>query len=228
LVGADDVDRKLWLACDLMLKLVIFGPPGSGKGTYASRLAKKLGVPHISTGELVRDEIRNKTLLGTIVEKYSNSGTLVPDEVITEILKNRISAETSKAFILEGYPRTVSQAKALEKITELDAVVYLDVPDNVIIARLSARLQCKACGEIYNERTLKPKVPGKCDRCGNELFRRADDQPQVIRERVRVYKEASEPVVAFYRAKGLLKNIGNHNESVPPDLVVERIITTIS
>jgi adenylate kinase len=211
-----------------MLKLVIFGPPGSGKGTYASRLTRRLGVPHISTGELVRDEIRNKTSLGNIVEKYSNSGTLVPDEVITEILKNHISAETSKGFILEGYPRTVSQAKALEKITQLDAVVNLGVPDDVIIARLSARLQCKACGGIYNERTLKPKFPGKCDKCGSELFRRVDDQPQVIRERLRVYKEASEPVVSFYRARGLLKNIRNDNENVDPNLVVERIIAAIS
>lgn len=210
------------------MKLVIFGPPGSGKGTYASRLTKRLSVPHISTGELVRDEIRSKTPLGKIVEKYSNSGTLVPDEVITEILKNRICAETSKGFILEGYPRTVSQAKALEKITQLDAVVNLSVPDDVIIARLSARLQCKACGEIYNQRTLKPKVPGKCDKCGSELFRRVDDQPQVVRERLRVYKEAAEPLVSFYRAKGLLKNIRNDNENVDPNLVVEQIITAIS
>jgi adenylate kinase len=165
------------------LRVVIFGPPGSGKGTYASRLTKKLGVPHISTGDLVREEIRNNTPLGKTVEKYANSGSLVPDGVITEILKNRIGAEVSKGFILEGYPRTVMQAKALEEITKLDAVVNLSVPDDIIVARLSARLQCKACGDIYNERTLRPKVSGKCDKCGGDLFRRVDDQPEVIRER---------------------------------------------
>jgi adenylate kinase len=209
------------------LRIVIFGPPGSGKGTYASRLTRKLGIPHISTGDLVREEIRNKTSLGKTVEQYSNSGRLVPNGVITEILKNRISAEVSKGFILEGYPRTVIQAKALEEITKLDAVVNLRVPDDIIVARLSARLQCKTCGEIYNERTLQQKVSGKCDKCGGDLFRRVDDQPEVIRERLRVYKEASEPVVEFYRAKGLLKNIQSYDANADPDNVVQQILQVI-
>lgn len=209
------------------MRVVIFGPPGSGKGTYASRLTKKLGVPHISTGDLVREEIHNKTPLGKTVEKYSNSGSLVPDAVITEILKNRITAEISKGFILEGYPRTVTQARALEGIAKLDAVVNLSVPDDIIVARLSARLQCKACREIYNERTLRPKVSGKCDKCGGDLFRRVDDQPEVIRERLRVYKEASEPVVEFYSAKGLLKNIRSDDANAGPDKVVQQILQVI-
>jgi adenylate kinase len=210
------------------VRVVIFGPPGSGKGTYASRLTQKLGLPHISTGDLVREEIRNNTSLGKTVENYSNSGALVPDDVITEILKNRISAEVSKGFILEGYPRTVSQAKALERITNLDAVVNLWVPDDVIVARLSARLQCRACGEIYNERTLKPKISGKCDKCGGELYRRVDDQPKVIRERLKVYREASEPVVEFYRAKSILKNIRNDDANADPDSVAQQILEAIS
>lgn len=210
------------------MRVVIFGPPGSGKGTYASRLTQKLGVPHISTGNLVREEIRNNTPLGKTVENYSNSGALVPDDVITEILKNRISAEVSKGFILEGYPRTVNQAKALERITKLDAVVNLGVPDDLIVARLSARLQCRACGEIYNERTLKPKISGKCDKCGGELYRRVDDQPEVIRERLKVYREASEPVVEFYRAKSILKNIRNDDANADPDSVAQQILEAIS
>lgn len=152
----------------------------------------------------------------------------MPDGVITEILKNRIGADFSKGFILEGYPRTVMQAKALEEITKLDAVVNLSVPDDIIVARLSARLQCKACGDIYNERTLRPKVSGKCDKCGGDLFRRVDDQPEVIRERLRVYKEASEPVVEFYSAKGLLKNIRNDDANAAPDSVVQQILKVIS
>lgn len=210
------------------MRVVIFGPPGSGKGTYASRLTQKLGVPHISTGDLVREEIRNNTPLGKTVENYSNSGALVPDDVITEILKNRISTEVSKGFILEGYPRTVNQAKALERITKLDAVVNLGVPDDLIVARLSARLQCRACGEIYNERNLKPKISGKCDKCDGELYRRVDDQPEVIRERLKVYREASEPVVEFYRAKSILKNIRNDNANADPDSVAQQILEAIS
>jgi adenylate kinase len=209
------------------VRIVIFGPPGSGKGTYASRLTKRLGIPHISTGDLVREEIRNQTPLGRMIEKYSSSGTLVPDETITEILKKRLGSELSKGFIIEGYPRTIGQAKELEKITRIDAVVNLNVPDKVIVDRLSARLQCKSCGAIYNERTLKPKVPGKCDKCGGELFRRVDDQPEVIRERLRVYREATEPVVDFYRSRNLLKDVVNEDPNVDPDQIVDQILQLI-
>ena len=209
------------------MRIVIFGPPGSGKGTYASRLMRRLGIPHISTGDLVREEIRNQTALGRTIEKYSSSGTLVPDEIITEILKKRIASEVSRGFILEGYPRTVGQAKELEKIAKIDSVVNLNVPDSVIVDRLSARLQCKTCGAVYNERTMKPKVAGKCDKCGGELFRRVDDQPEVIRERLRVYREASEPVVDFYRARNLLRDIRNEDPNVDPEQVVDQIMKLI-
>ena len=209
------------------MKIVIFGPPGSGKGTYASRLMNKLGLPHISTGDLVREEIRNQTPLGKKIEKYSSSGTLVPDEIITEMLQKRLASGVSKGFILEGYPRTVGQAHELDKITELDAVVNLDVPDSVIVDRLSARLQCRTCGAIYNEKTMKPKAPGKCDKDKGELFRRVDDQPEVIRERLRIYQEASEPVISFYRSKHLLKDIRNEDSNVDPGIVVEQIAKAI-
>jgi len=209
------------------VRIVIFGPPGSGKGTYASRLTKRLGIPHISTGDLVREEIRNQTPLGKTIEKYSSSGTLVPDEIITEILKKRLASELSKGFILEGYPRTVGQARELEKITNIDVVVNLNVPDNVIVKRLSARLQCKNCGAIYNEITMKPKVAGKCDKCGGELFKRVDDQPEVIRERLKVYQEASEAVVGYYRSKNLLKDIVNDDPDADPEKVVDQIMKAI-
>ena len=209
------------------MKIVIFGPPGSGKGTYASRLMSRLGIPHVSTGDLVREEIRNKTALGKEVEKYSSSGTLVPDEVITGILKKRLTAELSRGFILEGYPRTVGQAKELEKITKVDVVVNLNVPDSVIVDRLSSRLQCKKCGAIYNSKTMPPKVAGKCDKDGGELFRRTDDQPEVIQERLKVYQQASEPVINFYRSKHLLKDIRNEDPNVDPDKVVDQITKSI-
>jgi adenylate kinase len=210
-----------------MKKIVIFGPPGSGKGTYASRLAKKLSIPHISTGDLVRSEIREQTELGKVIENYSNKGLLVPDETITEILKKRLISEPTAGFILEGYPRTLAQAKKLEHITRIDLVLNLDVPDKVIVDRLSARLQCKTCGTIFNEITLKPKVPGKCDKCGGELFKRADDQPDVVAERLRVFKEASKPVLDFYRTRNLVKDFRNEDANVDPDKVVERIINLI-
>ena len=209
------------------MRIVIFGPPGSGKGTYASRLVKRLGVPHISTGDLVREEIHNHTPLGDMIEKYSSSGTLVPDETITEILKKRMESIDAKGFVLEGYPRTVSQARALEEIATISTVINLNVPDSVIIRRLSARLQCKSCGTIYNEITMKPKVAGKCDKCGGELFRRDDDQPKVIQERLRVYKETSSPVVDFYRAKSLLKDIKNDDPNADPEQIVNEILRVI-
>ena len=220
ILGSEDAEGE-WM------KIVIFGPPGSGKGTYASRLTQRLGTPHISTGDLVRDEIRNKTQLGRTVEKYSSSGTLVPDEIITGILRKRLGAGLSNGFILEGYPRTVKQAKELEKITRVDVVVNLNVPDKVIVERLSARLQCKSCGAIYNERTLKPKIAGKCDKCGGELFKRVDDQPEVIQERLKVYREASEPVIGFYRSRNLLKDIRNEDPNVDPETVVDQITKAI-
>ena len=209
------------------MKIVIFGPPGSGKGTYASRLMNRLRIPHVSTGDLVREEIRNKTPLGMKIEKYSSSGTLVPDKIITDILKKRLAADVSKGFILEGYPRTVGQARELEKITEVDVVVNLNVPGSVIVDRLSARLQCKTCGAIYNAKTMPPKVAGKCDKDGGELFRRVDDQPEVIRERLKVYQDASAPVIDFYRSKHLLKDIRNEDPNVDPEKVVDQIMKTI-
>ena len=209
------------------MRIVIFGPPGSGKGTYAILLKNRLGIPHISTGDLVREEIRNKTPLGKEIEKYSNAGKLVPDEVITEILKKRLTPDLSKGFILEGYPRSIDQAKQLENITKIDVVINLDVSDRVIVERLSARVQCKNCGSIYNERSLKPRVTGKCDKCGGELFKRADDQPTVILERLKIYKEISAPVIDYYRTRKLLKDIINNDPGVRPEVVTDRIMELI-
>ena len=209
------------------MKIVIFGPPGSGKGTYASLLKNRLGIPHISTGDLVREEIRNNTNLGLEIKKYSDAGQLVPDKVITEILRKRLTQGPSSGFILEGYPRSIEQARQLENITKIDVVINLNVPDRVIVERLSTRIQCKSCGAIYNERTLRPRTAGKCDRCGGELFKRADDQPDVILERLRIYKETSTPVIDYYITRKLLKEITNDDPNVSPEIVADRILTLI-
>jgi adenylate kinase len=206
------------------MKIVIFGPPGSGKGTYASLLKSRLGIPHISTGDLVREEIRNNTDLGLEIKKYSDAGKLVPDDVITEILKRRLTPGPSGGFILEGYPRSIAQARQLENIAKIDVVINLNVPDRVIVERLSTRVQCKSCGSIYNERTLKPRIIGKCDKCGGELFKRADDQPNVILERLKIYKEISAPVIDYYRTRKLLKDITNDDPDVSPESVTDRIM----
>jgi adenylate kinase len=207
-----------------MLRIVIFGPPGSGKGTYAAILKNRLDIPHISTGDLVRDEIRNGTSIGRAIEEYSNSGRLVPDDIITMILEKRMRLSLLKGFILEGYPRSIEQAKQLEKMTGIDLVINLDVPDHVIVERLSTRVQCKKCGTIYNERTMKPRVQGRCDKCSGELFKRVDDQPNVILERLKVYKETSAPVVDYYRTRGLLKDFRNDDPDSSPEAVVDRIM----
>jgi adenylate kinase len=209
------------------MKIVIFGPPGSGKGTYASLLKSRLGIPHISTGDLVREEIRNRTDLGLEIKKYSDAGQLVPDDVITEILKERLTSSLSRGFILEGYPRSIEQARQLENIAKIDVVINLNVPDRVIVERLSTRIQCRTCGAIYNERSLRPRIAGKCDKCGGELFKRADDQPDVILERLRIYKETSAPVIDYYKSRKLLKEITNDDPDISPETVAGRILKLI-
>ena len=206
----------------------MFGPPGSGKGTYASRLSRDLNVPHISTGDLVREEIKNKTETGKKIEEYTKRGQLVPDETIVQLLRERISQpDSTNGFILDGFPRTIPQAKALEKITSPELVVNLDVPDSIIIERLSSRLTCRNCGAIYNERFLRPKVEGFCDKCGGELYKRDDDKPDVIQERLKTYRKQTKPLLDYYGKKNLVENVNNKEAGVPPEKIVGQIMNII-
>lgn len=210
------------------MRIVMLGPPGSGKGTYASRLTSLLGIPHISTGDIVREEIRAQTEIGKIIKDYSDKGKLVPDEIIVNLLIRRLNEPDAKGgFILDGFPRTMRQAKSLEKISRVDLVINLNVPDDVIIQRLSNRLICKRCGSIYNRLTLKPKNDEICDICGGELYQREDDRPEVIQERLNVYRRTTEPLIEYYRKKGLLRDISCNNLMTPPDEIVEKIMNVL-
>jgi adenylate kinase len=210
------------------LKILIFGPPGSGKGTYASRLSAELSVPHISTGDLVRDEIKNQTETGRRINDYSARGQLVPDNVICQLLQKRISQpDCARGFILDGFPRTIPQAQELGKISDTDLVINLEVPDAVIIERLASRLTCRNCGAIYNERFLKPKILGKCDKCEGQLYQREDDRPSVIEQRLEVYRKQTQPLLEYYLRKNQVRNVSNKEAGVPPEKVVEEIIKII-
>lgn len=208
------------------MKLIIFGPPGSGKGTYASRLAPKLGITHISTGDIFREAIKKKKFLGKRVLKYVSRGILVPDDIVNRVFKKRIRKRDCKnGFILDGYPRTISQVKTLEEIDSIDAIVNLNVPDGIIITRLSAREVCKKCGAIYNKLTLKPKKKGICDKCSNELYQRKDDTPKVIKKRLGIHKKQIEPLIKYYRGKREnIIDIKVDKLNIPPEVVVKKVL----
>ncbi|MDH5595560.1 MAG: adenylate kinase [Candidatus Bathyarchaeota archaeon] len=205
------------------MKLVIFGPPGSGKGTYASRLKSKLNIATISTGDMFREAIKQNTELGKKIKKYLDSGQLVPDEAVIKIVRNRIAKpDCKKGFILDGFPRTVEQAKALETAVKIDAIINLLIPEQIIIERLSNRRTCRDCREIYNLKTLKPKKEGICDKCGGPLIQRKDDTISVIKERFQVFERQTRPLIKHYKNKTPLVNMVCNR--LPPENVIEQII----
>lgn len=207
------------------MRFIIFGPPGAGKGTYASRLGRGLKIAVISTGDIFRDEVKRNTDLGRKVAEFLNRGELVPDKTVTDVLAKRIRKPNSKhGFILDGYPRTIEQAKALDTIAKIDAVILLIVPEWIIVERLSNRRVCKKCGAIYNLKYLKPKQLGICDNCGGELFQREDDKPEVIRERLRVYEAQTQPLIEYYKDKLPILNIECRSADIPPEVIVEKIL----
>lgn len=214
------------------MKIIIFGPPGSGKGTYASRLGPRLNIPHISTGDILREEVKNMTELGKRIQGYISTGKLVPDDVVNELVRKRLSKEDCRrGFILDGYPRSLEQAEFLDKLTKMDFVINLNVPDEVLVRRLSSRLVCRKCGAIYNILTLKPKVEGVCDKCGGKLYQRDDDRPEVVRERIELYKDEIAPLLEHYRKTDIAMidfyESGNSGRGADPEVVVDRIIKAL-
>ncbi len=190
------------------MNLIFLGPPGVGKGTIAARVKVEFSIPHISTGDLFREAIKNQTKLGKEVQKIIEAGNLVPDELTVAMVQERLAlGDVKKGFILDGFPRTIPQAESLEKISTIDRVVNFILADEAILMRLSGRRMCRSCGYSHHIIFMPPKVEGKCDKCGGELYIRKDDTEESIKNRLEVYKKQTEPLIAFYKAKGLLSDI---------------------
>ena len=214
------------------MRIVILGPPGSGKGTYSSRLSARLGIPHISTGDIFREEIKSGSELGQSISEYVSNGRLVPDDIVNKVMEKRLSKEDcGKGFILDGYPRTIQQAEFLDKASKIDVVINLNVPDEVIVRRLSSRLICTKCSAIYNKITLPPKVNGICDKCGGELYQREDDKPEVVRERIKIYKKEVAPILEYYHKTGVVFDLfyepDESGVDASPDVVVDKIVKAL-
>ncbi len=191
------------------MKLVLLGPPGAGKGTQAEKLADKFDIPAISTGHIIRNAIAENTLVGQEAKGYISRGELVPDKIVVEIVQERLKEkDCENGYILDGFPRTISQAEIMEEIPiPVDLVIELRVEEDVIISRLSGRRVCKACGATYHVHDNPPQKEGMCDKCNIPLVQRDDDVPDVIKKRIRVYSEQTEPLRAFYQSRGLLVSI---------------------
>jgi adenylate kinase len=190
------------------MKLILLGPPGAGKGTLADHAKALCLVPHVSTGAIFRAAIAAKSPLGLKVKAIIDAGKLVDDETTTALVKERLAqADTQKGYILDGFPRTIPQAEALAQFSQVDKVINFDIPDHVILERLSGRRVCRACGVNHHVVFSKPKQEGICDNCGGELYIRDDDRAEAIQKRLEVYREQTEPLIAFYRAKGVLVDV---------------------
>lgn len=209
------------------MRMVMFGPPGAGKGTIAGALTEQWGIPHIATGDMLRAQVRQGTELGRRAQDYMDAGELVPDDLILEMVRRRLSeADARRGFILDGFPRTLAQADALdEMVGGVDAVMDLEVPEQELIRRLSGRRVCPQCRAIYQVDTMPPRKAGVCDRCGAQLVRRADDEPEAVRNRLAVYREQTAPVLAYYRERGLLRSMDGTRGSAA---VVDEIAAAVA
>ncbi len=193
--------------------LILLGAPGVGKGTQAEFISREFGIPQISTGDILRKEVKEGSELGKQAKKYMDSGALVPDDVIVGMMEKRIKADDCRnGFILDGFPRTTDQAEALDKMLEknsltLDKVILIDVPKNEIVERLTGRRVCSKCGAVYHIKNNPPKTEGVCDKCGGELIQRDDDTKEVVENRLKVYEESTMPLIYYYKKANKLAKI---------------------
>ncbi len=198
------------------VRVVLFGPPGSGKGTFSSQIKKILPeIPHISTGDIFRENLKNETPLGLKAKVFMDKGELVPDEVTIDMVADRLDKEDVKqhGFLLDGFPRTLNQTEALTQITDIDLLLLLDVSRDIITKRILGRYSCKNCGEIFNKYTLPPKVEGICDKCGAEIKfeQRSDDNEETLKNRLDTYEKNAKPIIKYYKKKKLLKKVNAEN-----------------
>lgn len=193
--------------------MVFFGPPGVGKGTVAQKLEMEWNLPHISSGHILRKKAENGSVVAEAIKDIVNKGNLVDDHIVAELVKKRLEGmDCEKGFILDGFPRNIAQIDLLDTILKelgkkIDAVCELHAPMEVLIERLSGRRSCKECGKIYHIKNLPPKIAGKCDDCGGQLYQREDDLPETIAKRIKVYNEATKPLIEAYKKKGLLEQV---------------------
>ena len=200
------------------MNILLLGKPGAGKGSVAKEFKEKMNIVHLSTGDIFRNEIREKTELGLLADSYISKGLLVPDEVTNEIIRSVLKKDPTKNYLFDGYPRTVNQAKFLKSAMaelgmKLDGVFDLETSDELVIVRLSSRRVCKTCGMIYNTRNHNPKVEGVCDACGGKIIQRADDKEEAIKERLKVYNAQTKPLIEYYRNEGLLHSVDSTKDS---------------
>ena len=195
------------------MKIIMLGAPGAGKGTQAKKIASKYEIPHISTGDIFRANIKNGTELGKKAKTYMDQGLLVPDDLVVDLIVDRVAADDCKnGYVLDGFPRTIPQAEALDaalaKLGEaMDYAINVEVPDENIVKRMSGRRACVACGATYHIEHIPPKTEGICDTCGKELILRDDDKPETVLKRLNVYHEQTQPLIDYYTGKGILKEV---------------------
>ena len=196
------------------MNIILMGLPGAGKGTQAEKIVATYGIPHISTGDMFRAAMQQQTELGLKAKSFMDKGELVPDEVTNGIVKERLQqADTEKGFLLDGFPRTQAQAEALDKIMQdlnrsIDAVINIEVNPEILMQRLTGRIICRNCGSTYHKKNNPPKVEGTCDRCGShDFYQREDDKPETVENRIQINIEQSKPILNYYKAKGILRNV---------------------
>ena len=209
------------------MRLVLLGPPGAGKGTQSVVLSREYKIPHISTGDILRESVKAGLPLGLKAKAFMDKGALVPDEIVTGIVAERLKEpDTRKGFILDGFPRTVNQALALDAALKkigsgIDMAIYFETSSRVAIERLSGRRVCKSCGFNYHVKNIPPKIEGVCDKCGGELFQRPDDKEATVLNRLKVYEAETKPLIEYYIKKGILKKVSG-------DLGVEDLFKVLS
>lgn len=206
------------------MNIILLGAPGAGKGTQATRISDRFGMPHISTGDIFRANIKNQTEIGLLAKSYIDKGQLVPDDITCKIVENRLQEEDCQnGYLLDGFPRTVNQAEALEKFTHIDAVVNINIDFALLMARLCGRRVCRNCGESFHVSTLNGKTT--CSRCDGELYQRADDNPETVQKRLDVYESQTAPLIDYYTQKGLILNFTGTDE--PPEVLFEQIANVL-